>query len=90
MSNLQDRAKLAVSQGRAQRIEAIAAKQDNYDSRGEFTLTYDGYAVGRHWGRLANGGRVPITPISPGTIQRGEVFVGVRGAGGEILASWMP
>jgi len=90
MNKLTDRARVSVLTGREQRRETIVNQQDSKDNKKEFNLTYDGYEYGRHWGLSANGGRMPVTPISPGTIRRGELFVGVRGVGGAILASWMP
>jgi len=90
LNDLTDRARVAVAVGRAQRIENLVALQDADATKREYILTYDGYSNGSHWGRLANGGRMRVTPISPGAIERGEVFVGVGGAGGAILANWMP
>lgn len=90
MSSLSDRARLAAAAGRAQRLESLTAYQDAADTRGEFTLLYDGCEYGQHWGKLPNGGRVPVQLISSGTIRRGEVIVGVRGANGAIQVSAMP
>ncbi len=91
MNDLEDMARISIAEGRAERFNSLVVKRDTQRSRSEFSLVYHGYRDGQHWGRSPDGGRMPIKATSPGTIKRGQMFVGMRASGtGAIYATWMP
>ncbi len=83
-------ARAVVAFGRVSRINAIADQLQAEDDRQEFSVTYTGYRNGNHWGRLPNGGEVPLQLETTGAIEVGAVVSAVAGAGGKLFVSAMP